>query len=76
MFSGGVSEDLGSWVTCGHFLSVIEDFSFKNSLTEPQMKELCLHKLPEYALEFFLKSKGNSKIAKQNCIKNGGYSKL
>ena len=56
MFSGGVSEDLGSWVTCGHFLSVIEDFSFKNSLTEPQMKELCQPKLSEYALELFQKN--------------------
>ena len=52
----GVSEDLGSWVTCGHFLSVIEEFSFKNNLTEHQMKELCQSKLSEYALELFQKN--------------------
>ena len=56
MFSGGVSEDLGSWVTCGHFLSIIEDFSFKNNLTEPQIKELCQPKLSDYALELFQKN--------------------
>ena len=60
MFSGGVSEDLGSWVTCGHFLSVIEEFSFKNSLTEHQMKELCQSKLSEYALELFQKNSHKS----------------
>ena len=53
IFSGVRDEDLDLWLTCGQFLSLIEDY--KNELTEEQLKELCLSKLSNGALELFQK---------------------
>ena len=55
IFSGGQTE-LDAWLTCGQFLSVIEDFSNKDELDEAQVKELCLSKLSDKALELFQKN--------------------
>ena len=52
IFSGEKTE-LDSWLTCGRFLSIIEDHVNMNNLTEEQMKGLCFSKLSNGALELF-----------------------
>ena len=55
IFSGAQEDNLDSWITCGHFLSMIEDQCNKKELilTEENLKEICLSKLAGSALELF-----------------------
>ena len=55
IFSGEQEDDIDSWLTCGQFLSLIEDHGNKINLSEPQLKEHCLSKLCNSALELFQK---------------------
>ena len=44
IFSGDKEDDLDSWLTCGQFLSLIEDYGNRNNLSETQMREyFCLN---------------------------------
>ena len=51
----GEKTELDSCLTCGQFLFLIEDHVSSNKLTEEQMKDLCLSKLSNGALELFQK---------------------
>ena len=59
IFSGGKSE-LDSWMTCGQFLSMIEDHAKENDYTEEQLKELCLYRSSDSALELLQKYQDQS----------------
>ena len=48
VYSGGT----GQFESCGHFLSLIDEYATKESLTEEQVKEFCMSKLSEQALDF------------------------
>ena len=49
----GVTSTSGSVTTCGQFLSSIESHAAKVNLAEIEIKELCLSKLSDTALELF-----------------------
>ena len=65
IFSGG-KFNLDSWLTCGQYLSLIEDHATKNDLIEAEIKELCLSRLSESALELFQKHQDSSWIELKN----------
>ena len=52
-------------VTCGQFLTSIEDYAITEQLPEQKMKDLCLAKVSGVALDVF-----QSNIARV-CIKHG-----
>ena len=52
IFSGEKTE-LDSWLTFGQFLSMIENIAWRSHLTEVEIKEFCLLKLSDNALELF-----------------------
>ena len=52
----GEKKDLDSWVTCGQFISAIENFVNSSNFTELEVKEFCQSKLSDTALEFFQKN--------------------
>ena len=56
----GEKSDLDSWLTCGLFLSIIEDHANENNLTEDQLKELCLFKSSDIALELLQRHQDQS----------------
>ena len=53
----GKKKDLDSWVTCGHFISAIENFVVHcSNFTELEIKEFCQSKLSGTALELYQKN--------------------
>ena len=52
----GEKDELTSWITCGQFISSIEDFAHNSDFTEGQIKEFCFSKLSDAALELFQKN--------------------
>ena len=52
----GEKEELHSWTTCGQFISTIENFAQNGNFMEAQIKEFCLSKLSDAALELFQKN--------------------
>ena len=51
----GEKTDFETWLTCGQFLTIIENHAKENDFTEEQLKELCLFKSSENALELLQK---------------------
>ena len=64
----GEKFNLISWLTCGQYLSLIEDHATKNNLIEAEIKELCLSRLSESALELFQKHQDSSWIELKNLM--------
>ena len=57
-----------SWLTCGQFLSLIDEHATRTNSTEEEIKEFCRSKLSERALELFLTHLDKSWVEQKNLL--------
>ena len=57
-----------SWLTCGQFLSLIDEHASRTNSTEEEIKEFCRSKLSERALELFLTHLDKSWVEQKNLL--------